>query len=65
MNENFGDGEDFLKLVGDPINESHGYYLFNKDDTELKAAFDKAIIALKDDGTIDAIADKWLSSDTQ
>lgn len=65
MNENFGDGEDFLKLVGEPINESHGFYLFNKDDTELQQAFDEALKALKADGTIDGIADKWLSSDIQ
>ena len=61
MNENFGDGEEFLKLVGDPINESHGFYLFNKDDTELQQAFDKALKELKAKGTIDEIADKWLS----
>ncbi len=61
MNENFGNGKDFLKLVGEPINESHGYFLFNKDDTELQQAFDEAIKALKENGKLDEIADKWLS----
>lgn len=60
MNKDFADGEEAFKIVGDPIIQSYTYYLFNKDDVELKEAFDAALKELRENGTIDEIAAKWL-----
>lgn len=61
MNKEYAAGKEEFKIVGEPVNESHGYYLFAKDDTELQKAFDGAIKELKENGKLEELANKWLS----
>lgn len=57
------DGKDVLKTVGDPVNTSLTYYLFNTDETELKDAVDGALRELKEEGTLEELSEKWLGGD--
>lgn len=52
-----------LKTVGEPVNSSLTYWLFAKDNTELKEVIDGALQELKDDGTLAEISEKWLGGD--
>ena len=61
MNERFGDGKDFVKAAT-PIDVNNAYILYHKEDTQIQQDIDKAIKELKDNGTLDEIADKWLSA---
>ena len=64
MNKNFSDdGKDWLKSVGEPINNSKTYYLYRKDETELQTAIDGALKTLKDNGTLSELAIKWVRYD--
>lgn len=63
FNKNFGDGEDFLKTVGEPINNSQTYYLYRKDNVELQEAVDGALKALKENGTLSELSIKWVGED--
>ncbi|XME03116.1 transporter substrate-binding domain-containing protein [Lachnospiraceae bacterium C1.1] len=64
MNKNFSDdGEDWLKSVGEPINNSKTYYLYRKDETELRDAVDGALKTLKENGTLSELAIKWVGYD--
>ena len=64
MNKNFSDdGKEWLKLVGDPINDSKTYYLYRKDETELRDAIDGALKTLKDNGKLSELAIKWVGYD--
>ncbi len=64
MNKNFSDdGKDWLKSVGEPINNSKTYYLYRKDETELQTAIDGALKTLKDNGTLSELAIKWVGYD--
>lgn len=67
MNKNFSDdGNDWLKSVGDPINNSKTYYLYRKNDPEeqaLRDAIDGALKTLKDNGTLSELAIKWVGYD--
>ncbi len=64
MNKNFSDdGNDWLKSVGDPINNSKTYYLYRKDETELQQAIDGALKTLKENGTLSELAIKWVGYD--
>ena len=67
MNKNFSDdGKDWLKSVGDPINNSKTYYLYRKNDPEeqaLRDAIDGALKTLKDNGTLSELAIKWVGYD--
>ena len=64
MNKNFSDdGKEWLKLVGDPINDSKTYYLYRKDETELRDAIDGALKTLKDSGKLSELAIKWVGYD--
>lgn len=63
-NEEYGkDGNPVVKAVGEPINKSLTYYLYNKDDTQLRDDIDEALKELKDDGTLSEISEKWLGGD--
>ena len=63
-NKEYGkDGKDVVKMVGEPINSSLTYYLYDKDNTELRDAVDEALKELKDDGTLAKISEKWLGGD--
>ncbi|MBQ7265513.1 MAG: transporter substrate-binding domain-containing protein [Firmicutes bacterium] len=50
-----------LKVVGEPLAEEYGYYVYNKDNTELKEAVDGALKELKENGVYDRLYDKWFS----
>jgi L-cystine transport system substrate-binding protein len=64
LNTNFSDdGKDFIKSVGEPINNSKTYYLYRKDETELQEAIDGALKQLKEDGTLSELAIKWVGYD--
>ncbi|MFL0195343.1 transporter substrate-binding domain-containing protein [Clostridium sp. WILCCON 0269] len=60
LNKTYGDK---LKTVGDPIATSNTYYIFRKDDTQLKADIDKTIKAMKADGTLSKISKDVLGGD--
>jgi len=59
-NKTYGDK---LKTVGDPICSSSTYYIFRKEDTNLKADIDKTIKAMKADGTLAKISTEVLGGD--
>ena len=64
MNKNFSDdGKEWLKSVGEPINDSKTYYLYRKDETELRDAIDGALKTLKDSGKLSELAIKWVGYD--
>ena len=64
MNKNFSDdGKEWLKLVGEPINDSKTYYLYRKDETELRDAIDGALKTLKENGKLSELAIKWVGYD--
>ncbi|WP_408071939.1 transporter substrate-binding domain-containing protein [Butyrivibrio sp. JL13D10] len=64
MNKNFSDdGKDWLKSVGEPINNSKTYYLYRKDETELAEAIDGALKTLKENGKLSELAIKWVGYD--
>jgi L-cystine transport system substrate-binding protein len=56
-------GEEILKTVGEPINSSLTYYLYNKDETQLRDDVDAALKELKEDGTLKELSEKWLGGD--
>lgn len=59
-NKTFGDK---LKTVGTPISSSNTYYLYRKSDTKLQADIDKALKAMKADGTLAKISIQTLGGD--
>lgn len=64
LNTNFSEnGQDWLKSVGEPINNSKTYYLYRKDEQELRDAIDGALKQLKADGTLSQLAIKWVGYD--
>lgn len=52
-----------LALAGRPFSEIRNALPFRKDDAELKDKVDAAITAMKEDGTLAAISEKWLAAD--
>ena len=63
-NENYSDdGNDWIKSVGEPINNSKTYYLYRKDETELQEAIDGALKTLKENGKLSELAIKWVGYD--
>lgn len=60
INEEF---DNALKIVGEPVNDSKTYYLFNKENTELKERFDEALKELKESGKLAEISVEWLGAD--
>jgi L-cystine transport system substrate-binding protein len=67
LNKNFSDdGKDWLKSVGEPINNSKTYYLYRKNDPEeqeLRDAIDGALKSLKESGKLSELAIKWVGYD--
>lgn len=53
MNDAFGNK---LKAVGEPLTITNSYFLYNKDQEELKIAVDKALKELKEEGTLSKIS---------
>ena len=55
-----------IKSVGEPISRSNSYYIYRKNDDDaakLKKDVDEALKALKADGTLNALSQKWLGGD--
>ena len=64
FNKNFSDdGQDWIKSVGEPINNSQTYYLYRKDEQELRDAVDGALKTLKENGKLSELAIKWVGYD--
>lgn len=63
MNAAYGNGQDIIKIVGDPVNNSKTYYLYQKDNTELREAIDGALRQLREDGTLSALSIEYLGAD--
>lgn len=62
-NASFGDGEDVVKIVGEPVLVETDYLLFNKDDTALKEEFDNALQELKEEGKLSELSIQFLGYD--
>ncbi len=62
-NKNFGEGKDFLKVVGEPINDSKTYYLYRKDETQLQQAIDGALKELKESGKLAELSIQYIGGD--
>ena len=63
-NKNFSEnGKDWIKVVGEPINNSQTYYLYKKGNTELQEAVDGALKTLKENGKLSELAIKWVGYD--
>ncbi len=56
LNQNYGDQSDALKVVGDPVQSSSTYFIFDKDNTKLQEAVDGAIKELKESGKLAEIS---------
>ena len=55
-----------IKTVGEPISRSNSFYLYRKNDetgTQLQKDVDGALKALKEDGTLAQLSQKWLGGD--
>lgn len=55
-NKDYGNGKDLIKAVGEPIQSSSTYYLFDKENTELQEAVDGALRQLKENGKLAEIS---------
>ena len=54
-----------LMIIGDPVALGGGVGMgIRESDGELKAMFDAAIQSMKDDGTLNALIEKWEVSST-
>ncbi len=63
-NKNFSEnGAEWIKSVGEPINNSQTYYLYKKGNDDLKEAVDGALKTLKENGTLSELAIKWVGYD--
>jgi L-cystine transport system substrate-binding protein len=63
INKDYGKGTDILKVVGEPINVTNTYYVFNKGDEELQQAFDEGLKTIKENGKLSEISIKWFGKD--
>lgn len=52
-----------LALAGQPFSEIQNALPFRKDDADLRDKVDAAITAMKEDGTLTTISEKWLAAD--
>lgn len=53
-----------IKVVGEPVSNSHAYYIFNKKTgSGLQKVFDDALAELKADGTLAKLSVEWLGVD--
>lgn len=63
INEELGNGQTLIKVVGEPINVTSTYYVFRKEDTQLRKDFDEGLKTLKENGTLSEISVKWFGKD--
>lgn len=56
LNENYADKEDTLKVVGDPVQSSSTYFIFDKKNTELQETVDGAVKELRESGKLSEIS---------
>lgn len=56
LNETYGDKEDALKVVGEPVQSSSTYFIFDKNNTELQEAVDEAVKELHASGKLSEIS---------
>ncbi len=56
-------GEEVLKTVGEPVQSSSTYYLFDKDNTSLQETIDNAIKELKENGRLAEISIEQIGGD--
>lgn len=56
-------GEEVFKQVGDPVTESRTYFIFAKDQEELKAAVDGALAELREEGKFSELSIQFLGGD--
>lgn len=56
VNDTYGE---VYKMVGDPVISQDTYHIFQKGNEELRDKWDVALQELIDDGTIDALKEKW------
>lgn len=54
---------DYDFVVGDLITSTEAYWLYQKDNTALQQDVDAALQEIKDDGTLDELANKWFGTD--
>lgn len=52
-----------LALAGEPFSEIQNALPFRKDDEALREKVDAALTAMKEDGTLSTISEKWLAAD--
>ncbi len=56
LNKSYGDGTDALKIVGDSVQSSSTYFIFDKNNTKLQEAVDGAVKKLKENGKLAQIS---------
>jgi L-cystine transport system substrate-binding protein len=56
LNKNYGDGSEVIKVVGEPIQSSSTYFIFDKKNTKLQEAVDGALKKLKESGKLAEIS---------
>lgn len=59
FNKQYGEGEDLVKVVGEPLNEAYPKLVFQLGDEETRDDFDAALKKIKDDGTLEELQQKW------
>ncbi|OXS60911.1 hypothetical protein B1A99_05095 [Cohnella sp. CIP 111063] len=57
------EGNQALKLVGEPLFEGGVHYVLRKEEDELAAKLDEAVRAAKADGTIAKLSMEWFGQD--
>lgn len=62
-NANYGNGEDVLKQVGEPVTTSYTYLAYAKGNTELQEAIDGALRELKESGKLAEISTAVIGGD--
>ena len=56
LNKNYGNGDVVLKAVGDPVQSSSTYFVFDKKNEELQKAVDGAVKELRENGKLAEIS---------
>ncbi|WP_099466615.1 transporter substrate-binding domain-containing protein [Konateibacter massiliensis] len=63
LNKGYGDGADVLKTVGEAVQSSSTYFLFDKENTTLKEAVDGAVKELRENGRLAEISTQVIGGD--
>ncbi len=56
LNKNYGNGSDVIKVIGDPVQSSSTYFLYDKENTKLQEAVDSVLKKLKETGKLAEIS---------